>query len=219
MSGTESGTTSSAAAGVDSLAGAGGNATLLGTDTVAATQGTDTTAAGNAADTLAAGTAADSAAAAQAADAVDLSGLKVPDGFTLAAPVLDSFKAIAAEAGIKADQAQKLLDLYTGHEAEKARAWGDQVEAWHAEIVADPKLGGANLPATTEACARVMARYGTPELKDLLNHTGFGNHPVLVRMFAAIGAELAPDAFVNDGRAAAPNPLAVLYPTMTTETR
>ena len=66
---------------------------------------------------------------------------------------------------------------------------------------------------------RAIERFGTPALRQLLNETGLGNHPEMVRLAVRVGRALAEDSVA--GARAAPQAtqsedavLAVLYPSM-----
>ena len=39
--------------------------------------------------------------------------------------------------------------------------------------------------------------FGTPELRDVLNMTGLGNHPEIIRAFYRAGKAISEDAFVS----------------------
>ena len=61
------------------------------------------------------------------------------------------------------------------------------------------EIGGANLTKNVEMAKRVMDTFASPELKKLLNDTGLGNHPELVKVFAKVGAKMSEDSFIPGG--------------------
>jgi len=60
-----------------------------------------------------------------------------------------------------------------------------------------------------------MDKFGTPELTKLLNASGMGNHPEIIRAFYRAGKAISEDSFVGGSRATAPvDPSKRMYPTM-----
>lgn len=78
--------------------------------------------------------------------------------------------------------------------------WNEQQQSWQTEIQNDPELGGDKLPTTVANIARVMDRFATPEVRDILNQTGLGNNPHLVRFMNAVGKQFAEGGVVPGGR-------------------
>lgn len=111
---------------------------------------------------------------------------------------LKSFKATAKELGLDSPKAQKLVDLYAGMEASRATAQEAQFKAidkgWQEQISADPELGGQNLEATKKFARTAFSKWdASGEARQLITQLGVGNHPALVKLFAAIGKATADD--------------------------
>lgn len=123
--------------------------------------------------------------------------LKVPDGVEVDAGTLNQFKEVAKEAGVKGPHAQKILDLYVN--AQKSwfdavqQAGAQRMQQWTESLKTDKELGGQNSDTTRANVDRVMKAYATPELRALLDESGFGNHPELVRFVSRIGKAIAED--------------------------
>lgn len=69
---------------------------------------------------------------------------------------------------------------------------------WAKEVQSDPEIGGKNLPETQRLAAKALDHYTGPaddknEFRKLLNESGLGNHPVMVRFCRAVGADLSED--------------------------
>ena len=108
---------------------------------------------------------------------------ETPEGVTLNEGDLKDFTAIAKELKLPKDAAQKVVDLAIARENARADAHVAQVQKWADEVKADKELGNdENL-----AMARKAIDLGPPELKDLLNSSGLGNHPAVVRWAFAVG--------------------------------
>ncbi len=124
--------------------------------------------------------------------------LKLPEGME-SGPLLEGFKALAKDVGLDGPKAQKVVDLFVA-ETQRADAAFTQLQAkWKAELAADPELGGANLPATQALSKKALARFGGEALATVLSDSGLGDHPVVVRAFAAIGKSLKEDSVATPG--------------------
>lgn len=126
---------------------------------------------------------------------------KLPEGVELDGTAADKFKAIAAELKLPADGAQKVVDLYAGLKQAEAEAFKNQVEAWGEEVKADKEIGGAKLDENLAAARKAVDTFAPPGLKSLLNSTGLGNHPEMVRMFLNIGKQISEDGIVRGNSA------------------
>jgi hypothetical protein len=51
---------------------------------------------------------------------------------------------------------------------------------------------------------KARERFSTPALRQLLNETGFGNHPEVIKFFAKVGKAMREDAFHPPGSPPAP---------------
>lgn len=124
--------------------------------------------------------------------------LKLPEGFKADDALLGQFKATAKELGLKSEQAQKVFDLYAGAQKAQAEATQKALEAeskqWVDAVKADKDIGGANLQASLVAANKAVHQFGGPELHQLLDATGLGNHPLVVKTFARIGKAIAEDS-------------------------
>lgn len=168
--------------------------------------------------------AADEAAAAEAAKAAAgapevYADFTAPEGSQLDADVMTEFAATARELNLPQDKAQLLIDKMQPIIAARQAA---QVEtltaAWETETRADPEIGGANMDANLVHAARAMNTFATPAFKDVLNKSGLGNHPELVRFMVKAGKAISEEKIVTGGVAASTpgstrSTAEVLYPT------
>ncbi len=129
----------------------------------------------------------------------------VPEGIELDKASVDEFKTILKDAKLddKA-RAKALVDLAIKREQARADAHVKLVASWAESVKADKEIGGDAL-AENLATAKKAIDLGPPELKGLLQSTGLGNHPVVVKWALAIGKRLSEDKFVP-GTKAAPAP-------------
>jgi hypothetical protein len=129
--------------------------------------------------------------------------LKLPEGSQLDGSVVERIAAEAKQQGLSNEQAQAILErenkaVATFVEGQKSQMQV-KVEAWKNEVQVDKELGGNELPKNLEHAKRVVDKYASPAFKQILNETGLGNHPELVRVFARIGKEMAEDSLVLPG--------------------
>lgn len=125
---------------------------------------------------------------------------KLSDNQKLDDATLGEFRKLAKDAGLKAGQAQKLVefDLQRQAAAEKASSehFTKQRQEWRASLKTDPEFGGANETKSIANVARAITKYGTPSLRKFLD-AGAGDHPEIVKLFARLGADLAEDPGVK----------------------
>lgn len=126
---------------------------------------------------------------------------KAPDGMELNPDQLGEFTALAKELKLPAEQAQKIVDLATKAEQARMEAHSKLITGWADEVKADKEIGGDKLQENL-AVAKKALDLGPPELKGLLNESGLGNHPAVVKWAIAVGKALSEDKFVPAGQAA-----------------
>lgn len=129
---------------------------------------------------------------------------KAPEGVVLDDKRVEKFTAIAKELKLPADKAQALVDLAT--EVEVARKAEHQaiVAKWVDEISNDKELGGDKLDENLAVAMKTYDLLPAEEakaLKDMLNLSGFGNHPSVIRLFHKVGKALSEDRFIPGGKA------------------
>jgi len=132
-----------------------------------------------------------------------------PQDYTFTAPqdvtvddaVLGAFSDVAKELALPQDAAQTLLDKMAPVMASRQQ---EQVQAarkqWEADARADAEFGGDKLTENLAVAKRAMDAFATPELKTLLNESGLGNHPEIIRAFYRAGRAISEDGFVAGSR-------------------
>lgn len=135
---------------------------------------------------------------------------KAPEGMELDAASVDDFRAVAAELKLSPEAAQKVVDIAIKREQARAEAFATQVQAWGDEVRADKDIGGAKLDENLGVARKAIDQFGSPELKSLLDSTGMGNHPEVVRMMVRIGRAISEDKIVRGNTSATPKDHAAL---------
>lgn len=129
---------------------------------------------------------------------------EMPDGIQLNEELGSEFKTAAKEMNLTQEQAQKFITIQSEYVAAQQKATQDafieQTNAWADEVKADTEFGGSKLDSTLATASRALDKYGTPELKELLNSSGLGNHPEMVRFVARVGRSVSEDTLEVGGQ-------------------
>lgn len=132
--------------------------------------------------------------------------LKVPEGSQLDSLALEEISAYAKEKGYTQEQAQELLmrehDAISDYNERMMDQHKVQVQKWKDEVMADKEIGGEQFNVNIEYAHRVLQKFAPPEFVKTLQDTGYGNHPLLVKTFVAIGKAMQPDKIVKSGSVA-----------------
>ena len=122
--------------------------------------------------------------------------LKFPDGTD--AGLMEAFRGVAGELKLEAPAAQKIVDSFTKAQSALFAKWDSEAKAerakWSEEIKADKEFGGQAFDANVQHARRAVAKYGGTDLAKLLDSTGLGDHPVVLRTFMRLGKALAEDS-------------------------
>jgi len=143
---------------------------------------------------------------------------KAPEDGPFDNTVIEKFTDVAKKHALTKEVAQDILDQVAPVIRER------QVEAlksaraeWVNTTRADKEFGGDKLTENLGVAKKALEAFGTPELKTLLNETGLGDHPEILRAFYRAGKAISEDGFVAAGRTNTTNandPASKLFPTM-----
>lgn len=103
------------------------------------------------------------------------------------------------QANSRADpQADPFAQRLREHEAGQRQQWQEQVSKWRKEATEDPHIGGANLPATVARAQLALDRFDeSKRIGQLLEQTGYGNNPDVLRFFNRLADALMEDGLVQ----------------------
>lgn len=149
----------------------------------------------------------------QAADAAAAVGDKAPEapkgapaqyefkpveGRNLDSETMSTFAEVAKELDLTQDAAQKILDRMAPQMAQRQQA---QIEAIRTEWVeaskTDAEFGGDKIAENLAVAKKALDQFGTPELRALLNESGLGNHPEIIRLMYRAGKSISEDTYVG----------------------
>lgn len=141
--------------------------------------------------------------------------LQMPEGVQLDTAAAEEFKGIAKEYGLSQEQAQKVADIGAKMVQRQTEAHQAQVQSWVDAVKTDKEIGGDKLNENLAVARKTIDTFGSPELKQMLNVTGIGNHPEIVKMAYKIGKAISDDGFVRGGNTSSPRSTAdIMYPSM-----
>lgn len=133
---------------------------------------------------------------------------QAPEGATFDDGVLGAFSDVAKELDLPQDKAQRVIDkvlpAMQARQVEQAGEFyaeiGGPPDTWAASSTADKEFGGDKLAESLAVAKKARDAFGTPELTTLLNKTGLGNHPEIVRVFYRAGLAISEDRLVTGGQ-------------------
>lgn len=131
---------------------------------------------------------------------------KLPDGVELKSEAVDELKATAKEFGLTPEQAQRIADLGVKQAQGFATQLVEQQKVmtaeWAEQTTTDKEIGGDKLSENLGVAKKALDTFGSKELKTLLNQSGLGNHPEVVRFMVKAGKAISEDGQLITGSAA-----------------
>ena len=122
-------------------------------------------------------------------------GFQGSGGSSAPAAATSTAEASADQQGPQADPfTQRLRE----HEASQRQQWQEQVNQWRKQVTEDPQIGGANLPTTVARAQLALDRFDEGKrIGQLLEQTGYGNNPDVLRFFNRLADSLMEDGLVQ----------------------
>lgn len=141
---------------------------------------------------------------------------KAAEGQEFDPKVLEAFSEVAKELNLPQEAAQKVIDKIAPELAAKQeRVLTEARTQWVAQVKADPEIGGADVADKIALANKAFTDFGTPELRKLLDETGIGDHPEMIRWAHRVGKAISEDGFVaGKGAKATETTAQRMYPGM-----
>lgn len=118
------------------------------------------------------------------------------DGQDISPEFINGYSAIAKELGMSRENSVELLskaaDLANRMDVQAVE---QQQNEWIAQAWADPEFGGASLNANLAIAKKALDAFGGEPLKEILEATGYGSHPEVIRFFWKVGQAVSEDSF------------------------
>lgn len=129
-----------------------------------------------------------------------------PADFTPSDDLVAEARGVLAAAGVPADKAQSIIDLYvktqTSANSTATVAFETQQREWLSEINSMPEFQGATRETSLQSIGRVLDEYG-PDLREgLFSNPAVGNNPAVVRFMLNVAKVLTEGAATPAGRPA-----------------
>ena len=117
--------------------------------------------------------------------------------------VLTAFGDVAKELNLPQDAAQKVLDKVAPViQARQAKAIEQTKVEWANQSKSDQEFGGESLTDNLDVAKASLDTFGTDALKSLLQETGLGNHPEVIRFMYRAGKAISEDSYVGNSQGA-----------------
>ena len=124
---------------------------------------------------------------------------QAPEGKEFDAEIIGNFSEVAKELNLTQDAAQKLVETMGPKIAERQLARIEAVRnEWTQASQVDKEFGGDKLNENLAVAKKALDSFGTPELRSLLQESGLGNHPEVIRMMYRAGKAISEDTFVGN---------------------
>lgn len=127
--------------------------------------------------------------------------LKLPKNSSLSQAHVDLIEKEAKDKGLSQDQAQALLDRDNGLKSsffeEQQAQMKQAADNWFEAAKNDKEIGGDNFKQNVELAKRALDRFASDDMKKVLNDTGLGNNPELIRTFMKVAKHLGDDKLVT----------------------
>jgi hypothetical protein len=136
----------------------------------------------------------------------------LPEGVELDEAVMPQVQELFKKLGLPQDKAQEtmeaLLAIDQARQPTAEQVEQQQVEqitslnkTWADECAKLPDIGGENFQKSLEVTSRVMVKFATPELRQMLNQTALGSNPEFFKFIHAIGGAMSQDTMEHGGNA------------------
>lgn len=141
---------------------------------------------------------------------------KATEGKEFDPAVIAEFSEVAKELDLPQEAAQKMLDkMAPAIAARQEAAIADARAKWIADTKADAEIGGAELAQKIALANTTFEKFGTPELRALLDESGLGDHPEMLRWAHRVGKAISEDGYVaGRGNASQTDPAKRMFPNM-----
>ena len=140
-------------------------------------------------------------APAEAPKAPEAYEFKAPEGRVFDSEVMASYSQVAKELNLSQESAQRLLDAVGPKMAERQMAMIEATRnGWADSSKSDREFGGEKLSENLGVAKKALDAFGTAELRSLLNESGLGNHPEVIRFMFRAGKAISEDSMVTGNK-------------------
>ena len=124
-----------------------------------------------------------------------------PEGVEAISEQVEVATEVFKDLNLSQEDAQKLVDLNTKFMQEEfdrqQKAWDELTTGWKEKSTSDPEFGGTALEANMAIAKQGRDAFGGKEFVDMLETTGVGDHPEMVRFLFKLGKAVSEDSFLQ----------------------
>lgn len=114
---------------------------------------------------------------------------------------LDHFKDVCRELNLSQKAAQTILEKMSPKFQEQQSQQIEHIKQQMAEATkADKEVGGDNLQKNLSVAKGALEKFGTPELRQLLEKTGLANNSEVIRLLYRVGKSTSSDSEFVSGK-------------------
>jgi hypothetical protein len=143
------------------------------------------------------------------------SDFEVPEDYGINDDSLTDYTSWAKENNLSQDQAQAGVNMVTKMQEAQVEKWVEQQKAWVDDAKKDAEIGGEKFDQNVSVAVKARDSFGTSEFSEMLDSSGLGNHPEMIRFLNRVGKAISEDKVIvsgaNAGQRSQEN---VLYPSM-----
>lgn len=129
-----------------------------------------------------------------------------PEGVTTDEGILAEASTMFKGLNLTQKQAQELVDFQVKtHQAEvtaQEESWQSVQKEWKDKALSDKEYGGTDMKANMVTAKSGIEAFGNADFKDMLEVTGVGNHPEMIRFLYNVGKQVKEDDILHGGKQA-----------------
>ncbi len=126
---------------------------------------------------------------------------KAPEGREYDPGVLQAYSEVAKELNLPQEAAQKMIDkiapLIEARQVEQIQSVKND---WAEAAKVDQEFGGEKLNENLAVAKKALDKFGSPQLRTLLEESGLGNNPEVIRFMYRAGKAISEDTFVGGSK-------------------
>ena len=140
---------------------------------------------------------------------------ELPENFDMNEETLGEYHTFAKENNLTQEQAQRGVDMVAQMKQAEMNQWVEQQKSWVDDAKSDTEFGGDKFDQSISVAVKARDSFGTPEFNEMLDSSGLGNHPEMIRFLSRVGKQISEDGVVVGGSSISNQTReAVLYPSM-----
>lgn len=127
--------------------------------------------------------------------------LSIPENLAIPRERIDEIESYAKDQGLSSEVAQRMLDneneAVENYKIANLKAYNEMADKdWPKMAMEDKEIGGDKFKESCAMAKRAIDQFASEELTKLLNSTGYGNHPEVIRCFSNIGKLIRDDKII-----------------------